>query len=316
MNIQKVNPYILLLIVSMIWGIAGPVIKHTLAYFPTQTFLAYRFFLSSLPALAYFVIFPKNLPRTLPQKRHVLIYSILTVVLGLGLLFAGFELTTSLSGTLIAATGPIFSIALGGILLREHITPHEIFGLFLAIVGSFLTVTPPHGSFEAEIIGTAMIGNTLILLSRVFDALGGVSMKIALKHGMKPAAMSHISFLIGWFVFFIVCIVHSKNAEDFLKTIIHAPIQAHLGVLYMAFISGTLGYTLFNTAVKRVELGNASLFSYLTVIWGSPFAILWLKESLTIQFLLGAGIITIGVMIAEWKQRTKKRKKDKSIVER
>ncbi|PJA42810.1 EamA family transporter, partial [Candidatus Woesebacteria bacterium CG_4_9_14_3_um_filter_39_10] len=43
MNPHRLKAYILLLIVAVIWGIAGPVIKFTLGGFPPLLFLTYRF---------------------------------------------------------------------------------------------------------------------------------------------------------------------------------------------------------------------------------------------------------------------------------
>jgi len=302
MTKSRISAYLLLLLVSIIWGIAGPIIKYTLNYFSPQVFLTYRFFLSALVAFGYFTLYPTALPKTKGQTRHTMAHSIFTILFGLGLLFFGFELTNSLTGTLLAATGPIFSILLGAIMLREHVTRQEIVGLFLAISGSLLITITADTRVKIGFLGTAMFGNALILLSRITDALGGVSAKFALKHGMQPVALSHISFVVGFLVFAVISIAQ-YGALGTLREIIHAPLAGHLGVIYMSFVSGTLGYAIFNMALQRIELGEASLFSYLTVLWGAPLAIIWLGDPLTPQFAVGGTIIAIGVALAEWKRR-------------
>ncbi len=310
MKRPNVSPYLLLLIVSILWGLAGPIIKYTLQYFPPDIFLTYRFFLNAILAIGYFTIFPSFLPKTRPQRVSVAQYSALTVVIGLGLLFLGFELTNSLTAILLASTGPVFSTLFGAILLREHVTAQEIIGISLAIIGSILTAITSDTFPHEGLLGIAMIGNLLIILSRVADALGGVSAKHALQSGMRPIALSHLSFCIGFIIFFIITAGRFGGILPVVHTIVSVPLQGHLGVLYMAFISGTVAYTLYANAIKRVEIGNASIFSYLTIIWGAPLSVFWLGDKITSQFIIGSMIIAIGVTLAEWK-RHKERKKEK-----
>ncbi|MDP3994763.1 MAG: EamA family transporter, partial [bacterium] len=77
----------------------------------------------------------------------------------------------------------------------------------------------------------------------------------------------------------------------------------HLGVLFMALISGNLAYSLWIKGQKTIEIGEAALFNYLYPVFAIPLAILWLKETVTIPFVIGAIIIVIGVFIAEIKKR-------------
>lgn len=311
MKRPNVSPYLLLLIVSILWGFAGPIIKYTLQYFQPDIFLAYRFFLNTILAIGYFALFPSFLPKTKKQRVSVIQYSILTVVIGLGLLFLGFELTNSLTAILLASTGPVFSILFGAMLLREHVTVQEIIGISLAIIGSILTAITSDTSPHEGLLGIAMIGNLLIILSRVADALGGVSAKHALQAGMRPIALPHLSFAVGFIIFFIIAVGRFGGILPVVNAVLSAPFQGHLGVFYMAFISGTVAYTLYTNAIKRIEIGNASIFSYLTVIWGAPLAVLWLGDMITPQFIFGSMIIAVGVTLAEWK-RHKERKKRKN----
>jgi drug/metabolite transporter (DMT)-like permease len=51
-----------------------------------------------------------------------------------------------------------------------------------------------------------------------------------------------------------------------------------------------------------VEVSEAILFSYLQPLFTVPLAIFWLKESLSGTFVLGAIIIVIGLVVAEYKK--------------
>lgn len=305
MKNKRVTAYLLLLLVSVIWGVAGPIIKHTLTYFSPTVFLTYRFFLSSLVALFYFTLYPRMIPKTSHHVHHAMLHSGGVIILGLGLLFFGFNYTDSLTGNLLAATGPLFSTLFGALLLRERVSKHEAVGLGLAMTGSILTIVTGSGINTSGLWGAALIGNVSILLSRMADALGGVATKQALKKGMNPIALTHISFFMGFIFFSILTVTKLGGIGNLAMLIMQAPLEAHLGVAYMAFVSGTFGYFLYNTALNIIELGESSIFTYLTVLWGAPLSVLWLGDKLTPQFLLGASVIALGVFIAEWHRKKK-----------
>jgi drug/metabolite transporter (DMT)-like permease len=73
----------------------------------------------------------------------------------------------------------------------------------------------------------------------------------------------------------------------------------------MALLSGSLAYFLYQKAQKTIEASEATLFSYLSPLFAIPLAVFWLKEEITIFYLLGAVIVAIGVIIAESKRRKK-----------
>ena len=58
---HRYTAYFLLLVVSIIWGVAGPVIKFTLGYFPPIIFLTYRFALASAFGATLWAIRPPKL---------------------------------------------------------------------------------------------------------------------------------------------------------------------------------------------------------------------------------------------------------------
>ncbi|OGG08695.1 hypothetical protein A2154_00300 [Candidatus Gottesmanbacteria bacterium RBG_16_43_7] len=67
----------------------------------------------------------------------------------------------------------------------------------------------------------------------------------------------------------------------------------------MALISGTLAYTLNNKAVRTIEVGEVSVFTYIQPLFTLPLSLYWLNESITPMMIGGIIIATIGVSIAE-----------------
>lgn len=304
MKLQRRNSFLLLFIVSIIWGLAAPIIKFTGATFPPALFLAYRFLISSVIGVYYFYTHQKELRKILKNPQEFVGHSFFTVILGLGFLFLGFNYTDAVTGSLLVVTGPLFVIIAGAVYLREKVTKHEVFGLGLALFGSGI-ITVPTGQLTLSLELLSLFGAFCIILSRLFDAMGQVYIKRALQHKIEPETITHTSFLIGFIVFSLVSLF-ILPVEQSVTSIIQAPLSAHLGVFYMALISGTFAYTLAGRALKHLHIGEASMFTYITPLWAAPVAVLWLKEPISGKFIIGALFITVGVIIAEWKNRKKR----------
>ena len=94
MNSHRLKAYFLLVIVTIIWGVAEPVIKYTLGGFPPLLFLTYRFGLSSLVAIFTFTLFGFHFPKENKLRFELCLYGFVTSTLSLGLLFFGLEKTS------------------------------------------------------------------------------------------------------------------------------------------------------------------------------------------------------------------------------
>lgn len=309
----RLAAYLSMLAVSVIWGVAGPVIKFTLSDFPPLIFLAYRFSLSSMVALIYLSLTHEQLPGTSKRLGAVLLYSLLAVVLGLGLIFFGFEKTTSLTGSMLSSLGPLMTIAGGAILLREHVTKTEKIGIGITFLGTLLLVVSPlvtNGKTRLEVFGR-IEGNALLVLGNIIDVGGALLMKIILRHKVSPAMLTHLSFIIGFLVVGpLAFYIHSP--QTVWQTLTAAPLASHLGVWFMALVSGTIAYLLRNRAVKTIEVSEAAIFSYLYPLWAAPLSLFWLGETITPVFLAAAAVIIVGVVIAEHKRRkAKSRRRDR-----
>lgn len=308
---KRTHAFILLLLTSIIWGVAIPVIKATGLSLPPALFLAYRFGISTVIAAAYFYFNPDQISAVKKHFPSVFKHASFTVVFGLGLLFLGLTYTDSVTGAILAATGPMFAIVAGAFFLKEKITKMEIIGLSIAVFGSGI-ITVPTGQISLSLELLSLLGAFFIILSRFFDALGLIYIKASLKDGIAPEAIAHVSFIVGFVMFSLISLFILPMQES-VNQIRNAPISAHLGVLYMALISGTLAYSLSARALKTLHVGEASLFAYITPLWATPVAIFWLGEKITLSFMVGAVIIGCGVIIAEWHNR-KKRKKSRILL--
>lgn len=298
---RRTTAALYLLLVSLIWGAASPIVKNTLQWFDPWLFLTYRFAISTLIALPYLAFSRAKLPVKASDQWLVLITGFISAPLSLFLFFEALDKTTALSGSLITAAGPLFLILGGVLFFRDRIGRNEKIGITIAILGTLLTVVGPlilNG--HADTLGK-LEGNGLMLLAVITDIVGALLSKEAMKKGINATLVAQTQFVVG-FVVFLPLLFLITTPEEAWFTIVTAPWQAHLGVLYMALLSGIVAYTIRNIAIKTIEVSESALYQYLQPLWAAILAVLWLKEAITPSYIAGGLVITVGVYLAEQKR--------------
>jgi len=292
----RIKAYLYLTLVAFIWGLAGPVIKYTLGGISSLPFLTYRFAISSIVALISFNFIAK---RKLNTKEWfiVIIYSLFASTFSLYFLFIGLEKTTMLDTALITTFNPLLIAVAGFLVFKDKITSREKVGIALALIGTVIAIIQPLIENENSI---RLQGNIYVVLYLLTNTIAAILAKKLTKLDIAPLFITNFSFIIGFLSLLPLSIYQNVN---FISIISHLELRYHLGVLFMALISGNLAYTLWVKGQKSIEISEASLFSYLQPIFSTPLAILWLKEETSKTFFLGALFIIIGVIIAETKKR-------------
>jgi len=298
MKLHRLKAYFYLILVAAIWGIASPIIKFTLRGIDPFPFLTYRFALSSIVAIVVFLITGIRIPKSRKNLPYVLFYGFLVSTVALGLLFSGLNKTTVLDMTLITAVGPLLVALAGVVFLKEHITSREKAGMALAFSGSFVMLIEP--LFNNGINLTQLSGNVLVILYLLVNTLAVIIVKKLLRRQISPLTLTNVSFIIGFLTIAPITFI-TYGGKNLLETITQLQFPFHLGVIYMALISGNFAYVLWVKAQKTIEVSEAALFAYLYPIFSAPLAVLWLKESITTTFVVGAFLIATGVVIAEYK---------------
>ena len=301
MTSYRIRAYLLLILVAAIWGSAAPVIKYTLNGIDPIPFLAYRFFISAIVAFLFFAVKIKKGKKFRQFKENfplAVVYSLIAMPLALGILFTGLDKTTVLDLTLVGVIGPLIVTAGGAYFFRDRITKREKIGIAIVLIGVTLNSFYPILKHE----GIRLTGNMLLLAFLFVDSSSVLLVKHLVKKKVKPINLANLAFISGAVVFLpIVIFIH--GAGGFLNMLLELPFKYHAGVWFMALLSGNLAYTLYIRAVRSIEISEAVLFGYLQPVVTVPLAILWLHESISASFLIGALIIVVGLIIAETKSK-------------
>jgi len=305
MNKPRNRAYVYILASVAIWGAASSVIKYTLDGIDPLPFLAYRFIISGIISGAIF-LFKFSEGKKFRQFRAnigmVTLYGIISVPIALGSLFVGIDRSTVLDMTVISFLGPLM-IALGAyFMFRERITKRERKGIKIVLAGAFIGTVLPVFFQDNQI---RLTGNLFLILFLLTDTLSVLIAKKLVKDRVKSENLTNFAFILGTLTI-IPIVLWKIGMSDFWQIVSGLDLKYHLGVWYMAIISGNLAYFLYTRAQKTIEASEAVLFRYLQPIFAVPLAVFWLGETISISFIVGISIVIAGVCIAEYKPKKNK----------
>lgn len=299
MNRHRLRAYLFLLAVAIIWGAAAPVIKFTLGGIDPFPFLSYRFLIAGTFSIIFFLVKGVRLPKPKVALPWIALYGLLAVPIALGALFTGLDKSTVLDLALIGVLGPLVVTAGGAFLFRDHVTNKEKIGIAVVVAGALINALSPLFGQGAE---ARLTGNLYLLTFLLADSGSVLVAKAAIRNKIRSATLTNMAFIIGA-VTLIPITFATYGPSNLVFLITSLPLKYHLGVWYMALVSGSLAYFLYVRAVRSIEVSEATLFNYLQPVFSVPLAIFWLGEKLTPTFIIGAVFITIGLIIAEYKKR-------------
>jgi len=291
MSKSRKMAYLALLTTSVVWGFAPPIIKYTPGFISPTDFLFYRFLLVSLILLVPLILRLNHRRITKNQLLNYLFLGFLATPLNLFILFKGIEKTTSINATVISITSPILIIIGGAFFLHEKITRMEKIGIGLTIAGTIFTIVQP--LLETGVnFSQNTYGNLLVFLGAMEWAIFTLLSK---KHKeLDPFILTAFSFLLGLIIFLPLFVIRHPSLTGALP-----PSPAFFGILYMALFGSVIAYFTYIWGLSKIEASEATVFTYLQPLFAVPLAAIWLKEPLTLPFLIGAILIGVGVFVCE-----------------
>jgi len=290
---NRQHAYLALLIVSIIWGSAFPIVKPVFAYLTPLQYLYFRFLVAGLASLPIFLYFYLKIRPKVSKIIKLLIFELLGAAIPLLILYEGLAKTSALEASLIGATGPIF-VVLGGIwFLHERESKREWQGLALSLLGSFILVIAPV-LLRGQDTLLNMTGNLYILFYNLLYAIYAVAVKKIYKS--KPILyLGSLTYFGTALIYGLILYFQNALPNYELLTINHVLFP----VLYMAIPGSILSFALYLYAQSKIEVSEANLFTYLNGIVAIPAAYLLLGEKPSLLTLLAILIIAWGVYRGE-----------------
>ncbi len=271
-------PHVLLAVfISIIWGVNFVVAKAAVTHIPTFFFLGTRL------ALVSIILLPFLRKPELPLFQIFKI-SITLTVLHFGFMFMGLSMgIDSAVAVVIDQLRVPFVIILGYFMFGETIGRKGAFGIFLALLGTFVITGAPNVS-----------NNYLAMWLMVGGAAAWSFYNIQVKN-LKDV---HVLSFIGWISLFgapQLFIISAIFEHGQIESIKNMPILAASSLLYMAVFVTIIGHGSWYWLLQKHPVNQVVPYSLMIPIFGMLAGIIFLHEELTWQLAVGAFLTISGV---------------------
>lgn len=277
--------WILLFVLTLIWGSSFILIKKSLLYFNPYQVGALRVLIASVLLMPYAFLNIKKLPK---DKIKWIVLSALIGNFFPMFLFplAETQISSSIAG-IINSLMPIFIIVLTLLFWRKETTKNQIIGVSISFVGAVILTL---GNGELGSIQWFPIG--LLLLATLLYAINSITVKKKLAH-LEPKLLS--AFVFGFALFFpsLLALVFSGFFQEIKYD---AALASGLVFVALLAVLGTglammLNYRLLHISNAIFASTVTLLMPIVAVIWGFLDG-----ESLSLYQSIGAIIILVGLL--------------------
>ncbi|MDG1152539.1 MAG: DMT family transporter [Hyphomicrobiales bacterium] len=295
--LSNIFPYILLLLLIVMWGSSFAALKVSLETIPPLWVMSLRLVIGCLTITTFFLILRKNLPLTLDFWKWSLIIGFLGFSVPFSIISWGTQFIPSSLVAILMGANPIITLILAYFFLADNtLTIRMVIGVFLGLLGIILLIG--FGNINADLYKEEFIYGQLAVLTGTFSfALASILLKnLPQEHSFERTLGSLIcGSIIGLFLAYFFSNSSLEIHEISIKSAVSLTL---LGI----FSTGIASVIWFKVIALKGPVFLA-LVNYLIPVWALILGIFLLNER--INFIVGFGLIfiTIGIWLIE--KRTK-----------
>ncbi len=272
---------------AAIWGGMYVVSKVVLDVIPPFSLVTLRLVLG-IAVLWVIIALQGGIGFTRQQWLQAVAVGLVGYGISLSFQFVGTRLSTASNGALVTSATPAFVLLFAAWLLGERITLPRLLALALSTLGVVAVIDPSTARLSPDLFW----GNLSLVAAALTWALYSVLVrKVTRDMAVLPATM----------VFFWGGLIVTLPAAGIeLQAIPLGEITWGVvaGVLYLGVVSTALAMYLWNRAFAELEAGVASLTFFAQPVVGAALGALFLKEHLSLLFLVGGVLIGLGLWLA------------------
>lgn len=276
----------------MIWGGNFVVAKVTLQEFPPMSLAFLRFSFACLFLAPFFFSQSKKVKIDKKDLPYLIAVGVFIITLNIAFFFEGIKRTTAIDASVLTLIIPILSVLLGWGYFKEKIYLINLLGIFLSLVGTLVIIGLPQlltGSISTQML----LGNILVILASISWVIGAAFSKQMLKK-YPSLTVTAIAFMVGAVVMFIPATLEYLENPSWPQQI---TVLGLFGLTYMILLSSISAYFLFEWGLSKTSIIAADLFQYIEPFVASFLAVMILAERITVSFIIGAGLIAVGVFL-------------------
>lgn len=296
---MSVRNWLLLLLLSLIWGATFPLAKHAVVEIPP---LVLTFFRVALAALALHAVLRARGLRFPTEPRLLVAFltmGLLNNAVPFSLIFwAQTALPASLA-SILNATTPIFTVLVASLLFRqEALAVRRIGGIVIGFVGvAVLLASSLEGGVEG-IGGVPLWAELLCLGAAVSYAFAAA---FARRFKGMPVLVSAAGQLTGSSLIMLpMAVLQAAGASG---GAVWQPLDfaagTWIGVLALGLVCTALAYLIYFRLLVEAGATNASLVTLLIPVSACLLGVVVLGERLDLTQLAGMALLLVGLMVLD-----------------
>jgi drug/metabolite transporter (DMT)-like permease len=248
-------------------------------------------------ALAFLILLPFTArdiwaARSVIQARwrDLLLISVLGIGVYNSMQYLALQTSPVLNVTLIAAAGPVTSLAIGTVFFKAGVSRQQIIGALLSLLGVIWVVA--RGNFVRLMEFQFEPGDGFMLL-----AIGAWSTYTWLLRTRRPpmAAFTLLTVQIGIGALAILPFTLAETMWS--TTAFHLDRHVAATLAYVAIFPSLIAYYCWDRGVARAGATVPVYFANLTPLFAAAIATLWLGEEIALFHLLGGALIFLGIIV-------------------
>ncbi|CAI1492504.1 Permeases of the drug/metabolite transporter (DMT) superfamily [Thermococcus nautili] len=270
--------YLLVFLAASMWGTIGIFATYIYRYnVDSFTMVFWRVLFALIILGTYISLFLRENPFTREKLWFYAVYGLVGVFAFYTLYFYTVKISSVGFAVLLIYTAPAFSVILGRLIFKEPITTEKAIALVMVLAGVLLVA----GNVDFNVSHLALLTG---IATGFTYALYGVLAKFGVRNE-RPERVLFMTLLFG----LLFLAPFSKFS---------VPRGAIPYLLGLAFFPTFLGYTLYNHALKEVEVSRASIVATVEPVVAIVLAYILFGEALTpLQLLGGALIIGASILV-------------------
>ncbi|MFA5843084.1 MAG: DMT family transporter [Candidatus Gracilibacteria bacterium] len=290
-----IKAYVALLLSVFLWGINFSITKIGLFEVEPITLAFLRFFVASvlLVSAVFIVRRGKELKKAFVQDA---LFFMWLGFLGVALLFIlenfALKYTTTSEASILMSCEVLLIAVLAYFFLGEKMSGYKMGGVALGFLGIFLVMFNQK-DFLSLIHSQSFFGNILAFFSSL---MWGIYTIMSKKRVQKydPLVVVTMASIFGMLFLFLAMILFEG-----LPVITEFSIKAWFVIAWLGVIVSGVCYYLWNYALKYLDASKAGIYMFLMPVIATVFGLLIFDEKLTLQMVLGAGLVFGGIYLTE-----------------
>jgi drug/metabolite transporter (DMT)-like permease len=285
----KPKHWVVFILLGVIWSSSFMWIKIAVQEVGPITLVAFRVLFGLLFSIVVIFIQRIQMPPGFKEWSPLLLLGLTNVAIPFFLISWGEQSIDSAVAAILDATVPLFTILIAHYLLHDDkMTWPKVLGLLMGFAGVIILMSKDVGASFGSILG-----QLAVVLASAFYAGSAVFARKTTEDtpGILRSAGPLISATVVMWL-----------ATFFVESPVEIP---QLGItwialLFLGILGSGLAFVLLYYLIHEIGPTRTSMVTYLFPLGGVILGVAFLNEQLSWQLLVGAGLIVVSLVIANW----------------